>query len=325
MRFVSDRPAGLSKSMQIRLIGLIAVVGLALLTIELRRAPPAARPAAVASDEPFDFAIRKRRPAATPDRGIRASMVADGEAASDDADRTTAAFVTPDERSIFEDNTVGLSRRELQTVATILRRLDSRPDAAIEAAASREASFSVLMRQPDPFRGEVVEFPADLRRLNAFPGLAAFDGPAELVEGWVFTSDAGNNPIRVLSLDAEASLPRGDEFEPAPVLVRGVFVKRFGYASRGGSSVAPLIIAKSLRRLPSRGQAAKPDAMLPAGIVLTAIVAMMAAVIALQIRERRRQITFKIAGADDAVLDELDPADDPAEFLEQLQRDAADD
>ena len=311
------RTVGLSKGQQLRMIGAIVFAGAILFAYQLSQIPVGGPVVPDPNAEPLDFAIRGHQP--DPDGLVRVSM--EGSAGGTE-------LMTAEERADFEDNTVGLSRRELAHAAAIFGRLSDRSPAGLEADARSDASFTVLMQQPDSFRGELIELRGDLRRLVGFPGLETFDGPGELVEGWLFLSDAGNNPVRILAIEADATLPQGEQFEPEPVVVRGVFVKRFGYASRGGTSVAPLLLAQSIDRVPV-APAEQVDEQWPALVIFVAVIVMTIAAISLRSKVQRRRPAFTIAGAENAdgaqnaAGGNVDTTVAPEDFLDQLSRDAA--
>ena len=303
-------PGFLSKGSQLRAVGLIFLGGLALLAWERQRRPIDPRAGQKVSED-LDFTIKSPTNA---DDGV--VMVAIATPEENSPPRPPGTFVTERELRSVEDNTLGLSRREFELVANVLGRLNQAPPAAIEAAGRRDASFTVLMKQPDAYRGQVVHFRADLRRLTDFRGLENYGGPELVADAYVFTEESGNNPMRVLALDADGSLPRGEQFAAVPVEFDGVFIKRFGYASRGGQSVAPLLLARTISPLPVQPKAVPADPTLPVMVVAGSLLMMLVAV--LKVRRRQPRVGFSTRGTDREVFDTTEPAQSPEDYFDEL-------
>ena len=290
--------AGLDRRSQLHLIGLIFLFGGVLLAFELGRTPEVPEAAVVAA-EPLDFQVRG--PVA----------LAAGEFISPPDEEEAG-----DPLAGIEDNTLGLSRREFEAASRILKDLAMTDAEEMQRLARTDASFTVLMQQPDLYRGKVVRLVGDLRRLTPFPSLARYDGPDETVEGWLFTLESGTNPYRIIALDAAPSIDTGESIEPTPVIVDGVFFKRFGYATATSSHVAPMLLAKSIRLKPQAVAPPNDNSLTPL-ILIAAAVLMGLLVVAVRRKEQRRDVRFRINDGSRVPLEDIE-SEDPGEFLERL-------
>ena len=300
MKFATQRRPGLTRSVQLRWILGIFVGGVVVLAVKLGQqvAPPVA-------EDPIDFRVRTVE--APPPGALLVETDLDG-------DRTIVERFAD-----VEDNTLGLSRAEFELVAELLNDLSERDASEVAKAARRDVGFSVLMRQPELFRGHFVHLEGQLQRLQPAAGLGGYGGPEELLEGWLFTADSGNNPFRILALAADAELPRADELGGRAVVVDGLFFKRFGYPSVGGQHVAPMMLAKQIAAKPQAVPDAVRDRRWPAVLIGLAIAAMAAVVVVLSVRQRRRPIAFRVGKGERAPanFDDLD-GETPGEFLSNL-------
>lgn len=209
--------------------------------------------------DPDEF--RSRKPAETPRRSQRPEAKPD-DAAMAEAPEAVTPLVPPApnatiERSILEpvrDNTLGVRSDEVPAYFAILARARDLPPAELEAASLGPTEFRVLMLDSTSFRGRVVTVEGQVRRLVPFKPLPNDERFTQLYEAWLFSEDSGNNPFCIVFSELPEDFPRGELLEP-PVHVRvtGYFFKREGYASEGGMHVAPLLLAKRLKRTASAG------------------------------------------------------------------------
>ena len=142
------------------------------------------------------------------------------------------------------DNTIGIRAAEFNAWLHVLDHARRLAPADL-AAAAEDVSYAVLMVRPERYRGKVLSFNGDLRRLSRLPVEDNERGITDLYDAWVFTTDSGNRPYHVICSEVSASLPvmNADYDDPIPVRINGYFFKREGYASRGGLKPAPLILA----------------------------------------------------------------------------------
>ena len=308
MKFAQPRRGGLSRGTQWRLIAGIFLSALVLLLFRLNQAEPLPVPAPEGDDRPLDFAIRPGKPS-----GDFVTLVDAAGDAEDGADGRPLA----ERLDEIEDNTLGMSRREFEIAAAILAELAETPPDRLAADARDDATFVVLMQQPEAYRGKLIRLRGDLRRLSDFPSLQRYGGPDRLVEGWLFTNESETNPFRVLSLEADPSLPRGERIEPTSAEVVGVFFKRFGYATANSSHIAPMLLARRIAKPPPRPQSS-PSPILPAALVFLTVCVLSLVVFRLQMRERRRKVQFRLSGSERSAPADLGEIENPGEFLDRL-------
>jgi hypothetical protein len=150
----------------------------------------------------------------------------------------------------IEDNTVGIRRAEVDVYHQMLATVRRLPEDLRRQHSDRDVAFTVIMLQPDEYRGRLVGITGELHRLSKLPVMENDVGIDQLYEGWMYTEDSGNNPWQFVC----TSLPEGGDPKvlslPRRIRVEGYFFKRTGYASRGGQHVAPTLLARSFELLP---------------------------------------------------------------------------
>ncbi len=213
-------------------------------------------PATIPTLEHLDFRVQEGPPGPPGTDGFHA--IADDEAepqgSSDEAvsrsDAITSAEIPAELLAGIEDNTLGVRRSEVDAYYAMLARMHNLSDTQLVLARD-DVAFTVLMLQPDQFRGRLVTLTGHLHRLTPFPVDPdnAF-GITQLYEGWMTTSDSGNNLFRFLCTELPAGVSPEEALGPLPVRVTGYFFKRYGYASLGGMHVAPTILARTFHVLP---------------------------------------------------------------------------
>lgn len=132
----------------------------------------------------------------------------------------------------------------------MLDRVRHLPESALNTLAADDVAFTVIMLQPEDYRGRLISVTGWLHRITEYPVMTNDRGIDALYEGWLFTGDSGNNPWRFLCSERPLTVPLGEEMEPVKVRVVGYFFKRMGYASQGGQHVAPTLLAHSFEVLP---------------------------------------------------------------------------
>tara|TARA_B100000029_G_scaffold514867_1_gene619386 strand:+ start:1046 stop:2056 length:1011 start_codon:yes stop_codon:yes gene_type:complete len=169
----------------------------------------------------------------------------------------------PDEDLVgIADDSVGLRSNESAPYHRILARARELPHSAMEALAG-DADYSVLMKRPDHFRGQLLRVSGDLRRLMRYPVRENTEGIDELYEALVFTADSGTTPYRIRFTTPPVGLPTGREIRPAvPVQVIGYFFKRDQYIVEADLRVhsAPMLLSQRIDR---RTDAAGPRPLSP--------------------------------------------------------------
>lgn len=331
MRFRTDRggssPAGLSRRDQRRIILIIFVLGAVVLAFDLARTPEPSSQLPAREEESVTVAGALRPVVTTESTQGEPSSVADGGALENaDANEATTGgdAVGPlglgqDAWDVFEDNTVGLTRAEGSAYYNALRRLGNLRNSTLGRIARRDVVYSVLMADPEQYRGEAIALRGQLRRLT--PAVTHDDGKdlEGVLEGWLFTEDSDIQPYRVVTLDADSSIPRGESFEPVTVELVGVFVKRVAYASNAGTSVAPWLIAKKIHFVPPVVLDTN-DRLTPilTAAVCVAMTAIFGAFLMTLRRQTRRRIEFRMAVAERSGPDADIECEPPTEFLAAL-------
>ncbi len=157
------------------------------------------------------------------------------------------------------DNTFGIPQAERDAYEALLTQASNANQTDLERAAHKDVSFALLMLEPDRFRGELITIEGDLRRLHRI-ATSNHDGDPETYEAWIFTTDSGLNPYRVVCTSLPPGFAFGDQTDP-PIRVRttGYFFKRFSYATTGNYHTAPLLLAKTLTRTTSPKPIQRPN------------------------------------------------------------------
>jgi hypothetical protein len=204
--------------------------------------------AAPALDE-VDFRVRQTDAARDPGE-LRVELTEEQRSETDQAATRDEVRVPDDLLKAIEDNRLGALRREQPALDFMLQKTRELSNEQLRLAAERDVAFTVLMLQPEQYRGQLIHLRGQLRRYGPLPQRAGDEGRPPVYEAWLFTHDAGNNPTRVLLAESNDDIPLGDQLS-MPVEVTGYFVKRYGYVTQEGEHVAPMLIAKALRLIPA--------------------------------------------------------------------------
>ena len=245
-----------------------------------------------------------------------------------------AVTVPKEDLAGIADDSVGLRGEESGPYHRILARARDLPQADLETVA-RDVAFSVLQKQPEHFRGQLVTISGDLRRLTTFPVRENDEGINELYEALVFTSDSGTTPYRIRLTTPPTGLPTGESLDPpTPVRVVGYFFKRDQYIVQQDLRVhaAPLLLAQRIdrRALATAGTTRLPataaDRLRWAVTLLGLVVAGIAVALVWTWRARQGDLRFAAEGlkrstaAPDGAIEALEGIDtvDPDEFFRQM-------
>ena len=292
----------------------------------------------VPSIEEVDFGVKMEESDAMPPGVFRSEVSTEPLAEREVADEPRPEPAAPadcrdvrvDREQIdhVRDDTLGVRRAEADAFYATLAKARDIPADCLAEAARDDVAFAVLMTNSDEFRGIPITVTGEIKRLNALDAVENAYGIATFYEAWLFTSDSGDNPYRIVTASAPEGLPRGDIDGEARVRVTGYFFKREGYAAEGGLHKAPLLIGKTLEPLPRR----------PAGIPmaqnfpLTRYIVGGAAVVLVLLgiavwafnrsdRKFKREHLDRMAvsgGKDSPDLNELQESD-PGEYLRRLE------
>ena len=147
------------------------------------------------------------------------------------------------------DNTVNIRRSELKGYAKLLGKTNEVPLSYLERAARRDVAYTVLMIESEKYRGELITVEGEVAIVMESPSY--LEGNVEKVyDIFIRNIDSGENYYWFKCTEIPEGLPNpadDDVRDPIRVRLTGYFFKRAGYASQGGLSIAPLLIAKRAR------------------------------------------------------------------------------
>ena len=195
----------------------------------------------------------------------------------------------------IKDNTFGVTSTERPAYDAILAKARNTPLAELEPLARKDVPFAVLMLDADRFRGELLTIEGDIRRLNRLAVPSDESTTVESFEAWLFTTDSGLNPYRVVLTSLPDGVSLGDDLNP-PIRARitGYFFKRYSYATANDFHTAPLLLAKTLTPLAGSKSAAAPRSnnsrsltLLAIGVLGTFVIVGLAVKIVVRRRRRR--------------------------------------
>jgi len=204
----------------------------------------------------------------------------DGGPAGGPLPRPTASEVRGSAETLADATDLALVRDD-----TVFRSADRRAWFAIwerlrgEAAngvkpRGREVTFAQLFAQPRSFRGRRVRVAGTIRRLQEVAAPANPLGIASYWQGWLEPAGGPAAPIVVYFLALPPGTPSGMRVE-IPVIVDGVFFKRWAYQASDAIRLAPLLLSTEPQAPPriTSGQGRSPIV----GWALGSIVGLLAA------------------------------------------------
>ena len=150
----------------------------------------------------------------------------------------------------IKDNTFGVTAAEKPAYDAILAKVRGASLEELESSVLKDVPFALLMLDSNRYRGEILAFEGDVRRLNKMAVSSDEPTVGESFEAWLFTADSGLNPYRVVLASLPGGIPLGDELKP-PIRARiiGYFFKRYSYATANDYHTAPMVLAKTLTLL----------------------------------------------------------------------------
>lgn len=266
------------------MLGYVGVIAVALIFFQLtsRRTPA---PNAPARPTPADFAglddqVRDgdNRPLEPDEFRSFADDLSGNDRLRDDQPTAVRRPLAPrnpyhidtDVLRVVQDNTLAIRHSESEAFFHVLDRARQFTPAQLEQAAEPGVQYLNLMQDPTLYRGKPVTIVGDLWRLYEFPASENDYGLTTLYEGWIFTPDSADRPIRVVCSRLGRDLTV-DAQRRTPVRVTGYFFKREGYNSQGGQKVTPTILAGEMERYVSAFAPPPADGLVP--IVLGTVVA----------------------------------------------------
>ena len=166
------------------------------------------------------------------------------------------AEIPADWLSEMDDGRLGLLRSEQASIDQVLERVRAISEATLHQAAARDVGFVTLNDRPNEYRGKLLGFTGILWKLTLNDEGAEPRNSEPVYDAWLYTPDAANNPTRVLFTELPATLKLGEQLDQ-PVEFSGYFIKRYGYATPGGTHVAPMFVARTLALRPITAVTAK--------------------------------------------------------------------
>ncbi len=170
-----------------------------------------------------------------------------------DSPESPVRILRDDLRSSIEDDVIGVSVAESKAWFVSMGLAER--ITAIEARKLPQARYALLMDAPDDCRGQAWNVTGTLRRLAKEKLTNTSTEYQNVVDAWLTLPDSGDGLVHVVALQAARDLPFAAEFdqEGPKVTLSGYFFKREAYASgaEGGLSIAPLLLAGSLSKVPA--------------------------------------------------------------------------
>lgn len=146
------------------------------------------------------------------------------------------------------DRRVGLRQSEADAYFGLLAKISRLPQSVLADAEVLEANYTVLMTEPEYYRGRLVRLQGVVKRLVGFSAAENPYGVQTLYDVWLFTRDSGNNPIHIRCTEVPRGIPQGLSIsKDVEVTVTGYFFRIEGYESQGGLHTAPLVLANGLQ------------------------------------------------------------------------------
>lgn len=141
------------------------------------------------------------------------------------------------------------------------------------APRGRAVTFAQLFEQPDAFRGRRVRFEGTIRRLQEVEAPANDIGLERTWQAWIEPAGGPPSPIVVYFLSVPPEVPVGMRVH-VPVIVDGVFFKRWAYQATDAIRLAPLVMSAA-PRFPPRITTGRGSSGI-AGWALVSILALVA-------------------------------------------------
>ncbi len=122
---------------------------------------------------------------------------------------------------------------------------DTSPE-SLEQASLGQVSALQLYRQPDSYRGKLINMRGTVRRAHRLMAPENDQGIEFYWQLWLFEQDGLTTPCVLYVLDVPSDFPDGMSVE-APISLTGFSYKRWAYqGSEGDLMVAPVVLAKDL-------------------------------------------------------------------------------
>lgn len=207
------------------------------------------------SDEPMPKTIDTRLNAVRPASGMPDSFVMAGMSEERPTDELTDEL-TDDAGGYFP----GVSSAELRAIRDdrpslgaeqpcaldLLNILNKADEPSLSKASMGAVTYAQLFRQPNDYRGRLVNLSGTVRRVERINLPTNPYGIKQYNQVWLFPRDNPSAPVVVYCLSLPEDFPMGDGLD-AQVSLTGFFFKRWAYATAEADRVAPMLLAKTLR------------------------------------------------------------------------------
>lgn len=275
-------------------------------------------PVQIGADEQSEESSVDSPQAAKEGRPVEESRVASAEVRID-----------PELLSGIRDDYSGVRRSEAGAYFEVLSRARNVPAESLERAARTDVGYTLLMADPDRYRGLPITLDGEVRRLVQLASDSSDPGAAPLYEAWLFTRESAANPYRIVATEISPQMPLGESLRRR-AQVTGYFFKRQAYDSKGGLHVAPLLLAKSIQSMqPAAGPVVRRDTGLTPYVAGLAVLVALALGLTLWryrasdrqfVRERKPKLT-EVSPEAIEDLNQIETVD-PIESLRQLAEEA---
>jgi hypothetical protein len=121
---------------------------------------------------------------------------------------------------------------------------------AFANSARRDVTFAHLFNEPWRYRGQVIHFEGQVRRIRRFdpPGMVEAKGVKDLYECWLFDTHYGANPVCLVCTELPEGVAPGERLNLAASF-DAYFFKKYRYkaadSTEGHAREAPLFIGRS--------------------------------------------------------------------------------
>jgi hypothetical protein len=187
--------------------------------------------------------------------------------------------VRPDYLSLVRDDTV-FRPAESDGWFHLFVLLATTPADELTRASEGRVGTLQLSQQPKEYRGRLVTVSGVARAAQLVEAPRNAFGVKQYYQLWLQPNRAAGELIVLYSLELPDGFPLGDEID-ATCAATGFFFKRWAYASQGGITTAPLVIAKTVDWQPAPAAPPAPEQPLSERVMTAAIVAGVLAAIAL--------------------------------------------
>lgn len=149
-------------------------------------------------------------------------------------------LLNEEDKKQITDDYLGLKQEEQALFQRVVTQLADTDRGVLQLNANREGAYQVWMAETDVWRGELIEFEANAKRIVS---RAAEEGESNRrYDLWVTTSGSGAMPLHVVTAGLPVDCPTGESLD-VPLRIIGTVYKREGYSAQGGLRTTLMIAA----------------------------------------------------------------------------------